>query len=96
MSKYSVNISGSNVGAVAVGAGAEAKGKVEIGGPAKPAQNVRLSAIIEARGATSREELASMIEDAAAGIRKGAHNISIGDVSNAKAAGCAGKVTVES
>jgi hypothetical protein len=92
---YSISISGT-VGAVAFGPGAEARSSVTVGGPAKAAQGARLRATIEVRRALTRNEIASMLEDAAKAIRRGANVVAIGDVLDTNATGCAGKVEVES
>lgn len=94
--KFSISIGpGNTIGAMAFGPGAKSEGSVSVGGAEKRC-GARYRLNVEIRGATSRRNLATMLETIADRVRDGDSAAASGDVSSGEALGFAWNVEVES
>ncbi len=92
--RFSVRITGSTIGAVAVGSGATVEGSVTKGG-STPAADATLKATVDLRGASSQDQIAARLRAVADKIEDGKDVGAIGRVTGANASGVAWKVEVE-
>jgi len=87
-------ISGSTVGAIAVGDGAKVNGRVTVGGAPRTAGK-RLRMTIDVRGAESRDQISEWLRQVRKDILDDGEAGAIGDVDGSTPSGCAWRIEEE-